>query len=977
MLQNYLKPFAYLPFSFLNIRKNSSISKNKLIKFKFINDQKDNKNTIENTWIEYRCQEENEEGIIITKELLELILKQFNNDIILNLKEKQYINVLLKIKMLPENEDKPVFRSITKMQRVNKDSIWSLLNIFFDSWEIKAGKWGHQSGDCRTFKIIEVIYSYKIMPLEISNKDNNDKTILNKTIIKTDTFKNLEFSAFNIPSTADYTKWGEIILKEFNSLTNDFNKIIIKPTKKDCTALYHVTLFDDYNFVEYKVNDTVILKFTDQILDKNNLNTFRRTVDDKKIFDFVNGEVVLKRKKTSLFKIEKLKEEKSFNNKIITMDIETMTIKGELIPYCVCIYNIKNKKEKISFYLTDYKDSEQMLIESIKFLMKRKFDGFKVYLHNFSNFDGIFYLKLLTDLARKIDPIINDGNFINIRINFDKRYRLSFRDSYLMLPASLRDLCKSFNVINKGIFPIYFLMDNYNSNIDLNYNGPIPDYIYFSGISEEEFNIKFKDKSEKYWKLNKFNGITPEIYKNYCEQFEDKNNWNLKNESIKYCMNDCESLYEVLLSFSKEIFEMFSINVLSYPTLPSLAFAIFRHKFMKNENIPLISGPLYDFIKEGYYGGHVEVYTPYGKNVKRYDANSLYPSVMESFDMPVGNPIIFEGDINHANLDLNNYLGFFKVEIETTNYLEHPILLKRVNNKTIAPLGKWTGVYSTVEINKCLELGYKFKILSGVLFDRENIFKDYVNFFYDIKKNVQNSDPKYTIAKLFLNTLYGRFGMNPCLDKHKIVDKKEFYEIEKKFQITASLDLKNGKELISYSEENEINDFQENRTNVSVSIAAMVTAYARIFMSQFKNNPNYTLFYSDTDSIDLDVKLDLKYVGKDLRQMKLENVFEEAVYLAPKVYAAKVFNEELNKTEDLVKVKGLKNPISFNEMKELLIKDSNLQTKHEKWFKSIEEGKIYVKDQIYTLSITDSKRELIFDSQGNFIKTKPIEINET
>jgi hypothetical protein len=48
-------------------------------------------------------------------------------------------------------------------------------------------------------------------------------------------------------------------------------------------------LFDDYNFVEYKVNDTVILKFTDQILDKNNLNTFRRTVDDKKISSSISN----------------------------------------------------------------------------------------------------------------------------------------------------------------------------------------------------------------------------------------------------------------------------------------------------------------------------------------------------------------------------------------------------------------------------------------------------------------------------------------------------------------------------------------------------------------------------------------------------------------------------------------------------------------------------------------------------------------
>jgi hypothetical protein len=225
-------------------------------------------------------------------------------------------------------------------------------------------------------------------------------------------------------------------------------------------------------------------------------------VDDKKTFDYLNGEIILKRKINNLSKISKLQLEENFNIKFITMDIETMKINGELIPYCVCLYygnyNKENKSEKTSFYLTDYKDSEDMLRTSILFLMKRKFDGFKVYFHNFSNFDGVFYLKLLAKLADKIDPIIDNGDFINIQINFQKRLRLSFRDSYLMLPASLKNLTKSFNVLNKGMFPIYFLDDKFNLNIDINYIGPIPQYIHFSGITEEEFNIKFKNKSNTY-----------------------------------------------------------------------------------------------------------------------------------------------------------------------------------------------------------------------------------------------------------------------------------------------------------------------------------------------------------------------------------------------------------------------------------------------------------------------------------------------
>jgi hypothetical protein len=41
--------------------------------------------------------------------------------------------VLLKLKMLPEKDDKVIYRSITKMQRVNKESIDILKDVFYES----------------------------------------------------------------------------------------------------------------------------------------------------------------------------------------------------------------------------------------------------------------------------------------------------------------------------------------------------------------------------------------------------------------------------------------------------------------------------------------------------------------------------------------------------------------------------------------------------------------------------------------------------------------------------------------------------------------------------------------------------------------------------------------------------------------------------------------------------------------------------
>lgn len=52
-------------------------------------------------------------------------------------------------------------------------------------------------------------------------------------------------------------------------------------------------------------------------------------------------------------------------------------------------------------------------------------------------------------------------------------------------------------------------------------------------------------------------------------------------------------------------------------------------------------------------------------------------------------------------------------------------------------------------------------------------------------------------------------------------------------------------------------------------------------MSYFKNNPNFRLYYSDTDSIIIDTALPDYLVGTKLGQVKLEHVINRAIFLAP------------------------------------------------------------------------------------------------
>ena len=98
------------------------------------------------------------------------------------------------------------------------------------------------------------------------------------------------------------------------------------------------------------------------------------------------------------------------------MDLETRNINGELSPYCISIFDGKISN---SFYLSDYNNSEEMIEDGIKSLMRKKYYGYKIYLHNFSYFDGIFIIKILSSLTDiNLKPIIKDGRIINFPFIF-------------------------------------------------------------------------------------------------------------------------------------------------------------------------------------------------------------------------------------------------------------------------------------------------------------------------------------------------------------------------------------------------------------------------------------------------------------------------------------------------------------------------------------------------------------------------------
>jgi len=418
------------------------------------------------------------------------------------------------------------------------------------------------------------------------------------------------------------------------------------------------------------------------------------------------------------------------------------------------------------------------------------------------------------------------------------------------------------------------------------------------------------------------------------------------------------------------IWDKWGIDVTKYSTITSLAFANFRQNYLEKGIIPIIKGKTYKFIKESYTGGSTEMYKPNPDGpVYCYDVNGLYPTQMANWGMPTGPIRQFEGDI--TILDQDKYYWIGDAEVNTKRNMYQPYLQIHCDTgkgfRTIAPNGNFSMKINSVEYANALK-DYNITVKNGFLFDKTNIFREYINDMYNLRLQYPKDHPMNAIAKLMANSLYGRFALNPILENHKFCSWEEFKTLSETCNIIEEMDLGEDSMFTSYTSKNES---LESSIKTSISIASAVTAYARVHMSFFKNNPDFELYYTDTDSAYINKPLPDHMVGSGLGQMKLEYIFTDCVFLGAKIYAGITTNGKY-----ICKIKGFKDAksISLEDMKSLLRKDATLSLKHSKWFRNLAESNILIKEQVYELSKNEAKREFVYNDSNEAIDTKAFNV---
>jgi len=342
---------------------------------------------------------------------------------------------------------------------------------------------------------------------------------------------NHRFNNMNLPISMNPSDYGDIIVDNYVQIKGEnFHRFIVVSGNR----IYQIDVNDGGMVNHVTILGSIDLSWTDtKISSENGSFLFSREIGKSTIL-FLDGIKVLRKKLLNAKPFRKEQLSKSLDSNFITMDIETVKVENKISPYLICAYNGED-------FITSYANESFVGVVQQKDLFNNFinklltfFNGrtnLTIYAHNLSGFDGIFLMKHLLSYG-KVKPLIHNDRLISIKVLFNidgyKGKTITFKDSMLLLPLSLRSLCSAFNItVPKGYFP--FLLN------DILYKGIIPKFEYWTGITVKEY-ITFAT--------------------NYIGKV-----WSFKDEAIKYCKHDCKCLHEILIKFNELIFNEFKINI--------------------------------------------------------------------------------------------------------------------------------------------------------------------------------------------------------------------------------------------------------------------------------------------------------------------------------------------------------------------------------------------------------------------------------
>ena len=317
--------------------------------------------------------------------------------------------------------------------------------------------------------------------------------------------------------------------------------------------------------------------------------------------------------------------------------------------------------------------------------------------------------------------------------------------------------------------------------------------------------------------------------------------------------------------------------------------------------------------REALYGGRTEATRLFyevrdGEKIKYRDFTSLYPWSNKYCPYPVGHPKIVTNDFG----DINDYFGLIRCAVVPPKRLYHPVLPARCHDKLMFPLcGECVsekrrdycphsdqlriirGTWVTLEVQKAVELGYEVKDIEVVwhwerraVYDKETrtggLFTEYIDRFLRLKQeasgypdwcatpederryvedyyknegiqldpdNIKKNPGLRSLAKLCLNSMWGKFAQRSNLSKTVILDEpSEVYKLLLNDTVTVDNIRLINEEIVEVTYKDD-GAFASINPNTNVVIAAFTTCHARLKLYEVLERLGDRVMYQDTDSV--------------------------------------------------------------------------------------------------------------------------------
>ena len=347
-------------------------------------------------------------------------------------------------------------------------------------------------------------------------------------------------------------------------------------------------------------------------------------------------------------------------------------------------------------------------------------------------------------------------------------------------------------------------------------------------------------------------------------------------EIIAYLKGDCKYLYDILLAN----FEDYGQKL----TLATSAFDYWNTSYNPSKRKPKSNRAFYEHYSNYYYGGRVQCFEKgiITGNFEVVDINSAYPYAMQ-FEHPCGEEYRVSRKLKDHDFE-TDFIEFegtskgvlpFRTEKKTLIFPDDNEKRKFYATGWELKLGLEQGLINIDRINRVAS------------FENKISFKNYVDHFFQMKAKYKDVDPaRYLLTKLYLNSLYGKFGQSS-------ISHRDYELIEPQF-IEEYLTYEDH----NYAFEGELGELalisepiKENHMRFyNVCTAASITGFVRAYLYEHILSCDEPL-YCDTDSIAFKGKGNFKY-GDKLGEWEKEGDFDAGAIAGKKLYAFKYKNKQ-------------------------------------------------------------------------------------